>query len=64
MEDEARVRVVRVLIEVVYARGVEERGAALNSVNYVAFGEEQLCEIGSVLAGNSCNQCFFQQYLH
>jgi len=43
MEDETRVRVVRVLIEVVDAGGVEERGAALNSVNYVAFGKEQLC---------------------
>jgi hypothetical protein len=40
--------------------GVEERRTALDAVNLVAFGEEKLGKIRSVLTGNSCNEGFLQ----
>ena len=50
---EALVVDVRVLVEVVDAVGVEQRGAALDAVNLVALLEQELGEIGAVLAGDA-----------
>ena len=47
-------------IDVVDAGGVEERGAALDAVDLVAFGEEEFGEVGSVLAGDSGDEGFLQ----
>ncbi len=60
VEDELWMGIVRILVDVVDAIGIEERGAALDAVDLVAFGEEKLGEVRSVLAGNSCNQGFLQ----
>jgi len=36
--------------------GVERRGTAFNPVNKVALAQQELREIGTILAGNSRNQ--------
>ena len=53
MQDEAAVRFVRVLVQVVDAVGVEQRRAALDAVDLVAFAEQKLGEVGAVLAGDA-----------
>lgn len=50
---------VGVLVEVVDAVGVEQRGAALDAVDDVAFLEQEFGEIGAVLAGDASDQCNF-----
>jgi len=52
---EVAVCLVRILIEVVHALGVEERCAALDAVDAVAFPEQKFSQIGSVLACNACD---------
>ena len=59
VQDEAAVRLVRVLVEVVDALGVEGRGAALDAVDLVALGEQELGEVGAVLAGDAGDQSLF-----
>jgi len=44
---------VGVLVDVVYAAGVERAGAALDAVHDVAFFEQQLGQVGAVLAGDA-----------
>ena len=53
VQDEAPVVDVRVLVEVVDAVGVEQRGAALDAVDLVALVEQELGEVGAVLAGDA-----------
>ena len=60
VQDEVRRRIVRVFVDVVDARGVEQRGAPLDAVHFVAFGQQKLGEIGAVLTGNSCDKGFLQ----
>ena len=59
VEDEAAVGVVRVLVEVVDAVGVEQRGAAFDAVDGVAFVQQEFGEIGAVLAGDAGDECGF-----
>src|SRR5207253_7652952 len=47
---------VRVLIDLIDARGVERRRASDDAVNFVAFLEEKLGEIGAVLARDAGDQ--------
>jgi hypothetical protein len=35
---------------------IERRGTAFNPVNKVALAQQELCQIGAILAGNSRNQ--------
>jgi hypothetical protein len=51
---------MRVLVDVVDALGVEERSAALDAVDFVAFFEEKFGEVGSVLTGDPGDKCFFR----
>ena len=60
VQDEVRIGVVRVFVDVVDARGVEQRGAALDAVHLIPFGQQKLGQIRAVLPGNSCDQCFLQ----
>jgi len=50
VELEARVRDMRILVDVIDALGVEERGAALDAVDFVAFFEEEFREVGNFTA--------------
>src|SRR5205814_8884950 len=52
VQDQAAVLVVRVLVQVIDALGVDERGAPLDAMHHVALGEQELGEIGAVLAGD------------
>lgn len=56
MEEEADVRFVRVLVEVADPPSVEGGGAPNQPVDLVALREEELGEIGAVLAGNPGDQ--------
>jgi hypothetical protein len=53
MECEPAIRFVGVLIEVVNPVRVEEGGAALDSVNLIAFFEQKFGQIRAVLAGDA-----------
>ena len=53
VEVEPRVLVVRVAVEVVDPAGVEQRGAPDQAVDLVALAEQELGEVGPVLAGDA-----------
>ncbi len=53
VENEAAVRFVRILVQVVDAVGIEERGAALDAVDDVALAEQEFGQVGAVLPGNT-----------
>ncbi len=50
---------MRVSIDVVDAPGIEGRGAADDAMDFVAFAEKQLRQIGAVLSCNAGNECAF-----
>ena len=49
------------LVDMIDARGVEAGGAADDTMNLVAFSQQQLGQIGTVLAGDACDECFFHE---
>ena len=57
VQDEAAAGLVRILVEVVDPVGVEQRRAALDAVDLVALAEQELGEVGAVLAGDAGDQC-------
>ncbi len=59
VEEEMHPVDVRIAVEVVDAAGVEGGGAADDPVDLVAFGEQQLGEVGTVLAGDAGDEGFF-----
>ena len=63
VQEELRARVVRVDVEVVDPRGVEGRGAADQPVHLVALRQQQLGEVGAVLAGDAGDECALGQGL-
>ena len=53
-----RVAAVRILIDVIDTFGVKGRSTAFNPVNFIAFFQQQFCQIRTVLpryAGNKCD---------
>ena len=54
---EACTRLVRVLVDVVDAIGVEGAGAADDPVDLVALGQEQFREVRAVLPGDARDEC-------
>ena len=46
-------------VQMVDAAGVEERCAALDTVDHVAFVQQQLGELGAGLAGDAGDECNF-----
>jgi hypothetical protein len=50
---------VRVLVEVIHAIRVEERGPALDAVHLVPLGQQKLGQIGPVLTGDAGDEGFF-----
>lgn len=61
VQHEARVADELVLVDVVDARGVEERGVTLDAVDFVAFVEQQFGEVRAVLPADACDECLLQQ---
>jgi hypothetical protein len=56
MQEEVGVALVRVLVEMVNAAGVERRRPALDAMDDIALFEQQFGQIGPVLTGNPGNQ--------
>ena len=61
---EAQVRLVRVLVQMVHAAGVEGGGAALDPVHRVALRQEKLGEVGAILARDAGDQCDLACFRH
>ncbi|MNF07170.1 hypothetical protein D3C80_2072920 [compost metagenome] len=51
--------VVGILVQMIDARGIEQRSTPLDAVDLIALGQQELRQIGPVLAGNAGNQCPF-----
>jgi hypothetical protein len=49
MQEEAPVLLARLLVQVVDARGVEQRRAALDAVDFLSLVEQELGEVGAIL---------------
>ena len=59
VENELQILFVDVLIDMRDARTVERRRPASDAVNFIALRQQELREIGAVLAGHSRNQRTF-----
>ena len=59
MQVQAHAALVRILVQMIDAVGVERGGAALDAVNLVALVEQQLRQVGAVLAGDAGDQGSF-----
>jgi hypothetical protein len=59
MQLQAAARLMGILIEVVDSVGIEQRRPALDAVHEVTLIEEQFGEVGTVLPGDSCDECGF-----
>jgi hypothetical protein len=57
MQEEVRVLLVRVLVDMVDPLGVELARSALDAVDRVAFLEQEFGQILSVLAGDAGDEC-------
>jgi len=47
---------VRVLIQRINAIGVERRGPALDAMDLIALGEQEFCQLSTVLTGDAGDQ--------
>jgi hypothetical protein len=61
MQEQARAIHMRILVDVVDAAGVEAGGAADDAMNLIAFFQQQFGQIGTVLAGDAGDECFFHE---
>jgi len=61
VQDEAAIRLVRVLVEMVDAVRVEQGRAPLDAVYLIALLQQQLREIGPVLSGHAGDQCLLHE---
>ena len=61
VEEKANAIDMRILVEVVDPRCVERTGAPDDAVDFVAFGEQKVRQIRSVLASDACNESFFHR---
>ena len=57
MELHARVELMRILVQVIDAVGVETAASALDAMNGITFFEQQFRQIAAVLAGDTGYQC-------
>ena len=57
MQRKVTIRSVGIFIKVINAGGIKRRSAPLDSMNLVAFGQEVLRKVGSILARNAGDQC-------
>ena len=60
VQEHAHLGLVHVAVQVVDPRRVEERGAPPHAVHFVALPEQELGEVGAVLAGDAGDQRFFR----
>ena len=53
IHEETHIRLMRVLIEMIDAVGIDERGAALDAVNDIALAEQEFGEKRAILTGDT-----------
>ena len=63
MHVEPRMDVLRLRVDVIDTLGVERGGPAFESVDHVAFGEQESREVGTVLAGDPVISAVFIRFL-
>ena len=56
MQGKTPVYHMRILVQVIDAVGIEQRRAALDTMNFIALVEQELGEIGAILAGDAGDQ--------
>ena len=59
VEAEVRISHLMMLVDVIHSMRVEGGCSTLNAMDFVAFFEEELGEVGSVLSSNAGDECFF-----
>lgn len=64
VQENTGVGIVRITVEVVDALGVEGRGTTDDSVHHIALLQQQLREVGAVLAGDAGDERFLDSHLH
>jgi hypothetical protein len=47
---------VRIFVDVIDPGGIEETGPALDAMDGIAFLEEKLSKVGTILSSDSCNE--------
>ncbi len=60
VEDELRIGVVRILVDIVNPGRIEKRAATLDAMNFVTFSQKKLGEVSAILTRDSCDEGFFQ----
>jgi hypothetical protein len=61
MQSQADIGIVRIMIEMLDAIGVERAAAADDAVNFVSLFEQEFRQIRAILAGNARDQSFFSR---
>ena len=59
MQNKTTALLVRILIQMIDTIGIEQRRASFDTVNFVAFFEQELSQIRAVLSGDAGDECFF-----
>ncbi len=59
MQFEIGVIYMGILIDMIYPLGIKRGGPAFNAVHLIAFFQQELRQIGSVLAGHTGDKRFF-----
>ena len=59
MKDHLSIRIVRIFVKMVDAVRVEQGCPAFDAMDLIAFGQQQFCKVGAVLAGDAGDECFF-----
>src|SRR5208337_1603985 len=62
VQAKANIGIMRILVEMVDARGIERGGAALDPVDFVVLLEQEFGQVGSVLAGDAGDQGFLHYF--
>ena len=60
MQNQARIRLMWILVEMINTTCVKTTGAALNAMNLVPLLKKQFSQVTAVLACNTSDKCLFQ----
>lgn len=63
MQKETHIFLVPIAIQMIDAVSVEQRCAPLQAVDFITLLQQQFRQIGTILPGNTGNQCFFSHPL-
>ena len=64
MQEKACFRIMRIAVEMIDSGGVKGTGATDDTMDFIAFSQEEFSQIRSVLAGNAGNQCALHSLLN